>query len=269
MMESRSLLPILVLPIATQHAIADCVTSPSNLSAFSSLDSNYEVVLEQKAWMEAAACASSRGGRLVHIESASEQSLILSQLLATAGLDPTYESVADGGNVAYVWIGATDQVSEDTWIWDGDDDKSGPTFWVGSGLLGSGNGAIVDDSFHNWGGSDFWGGLSGLSTSEPDDAGGQDAAAIALADWPIGSDAPIGIRGEWNDISTDNALYFVIEYELDTDRDGLVNRLDDDDDNDGFSDAIELAQGTNPIDARDNPGIRSILTSVLPILLEE
>ena len=42
---------------------------------------------------------------------------------------------------------------------------------------------------------------------------------------------------------------------LDTDNDGIGNNTDTDDDGDGYSDAIETAAGTSPIDASDVPRV--------------
>jgi len=40
---------------------------------------------------------------------------------------------------------------------------------------------------------------------------------------------------------------------IDTDNDGIGNNADKDDDNDGYSDTIEISVGTNPLDANDTP----------------
>ena len=40
---------------------------------------------------------------------------------------------------------------------------------------------------------------------------------------------------------------------IDTDRDGLGDNQDQDDDNDGFTDAEEIAVGSDPLDAGDEP----------------
>ena len=42
---------------------------------------------------------------------------------------------------------------------------------------------------------------------------------------------------------------------LDTDGDGIGNHADTDDDNDGVTDEVELASGSNPLDANDYPGL--------------
>ena len=262
-----SCLPFLI--VGPGQTTAACTIDPARINGFTSLDSRYELVLERRTWNEAAACASDRSGQLLQIESAAEQSLVLSAVQSASGLDPAYVRVPDGGNVAYLWIGATDRVNEGTWLWDGDGDGAGSTFWTGTGLLADGDGQPATGAFHNWGGSTFWGGLSGLSTNEPDDYAGQNAAAMALENWPQGSVAPVGFAGEWNDLADDNSLFFLIEYELDTDGDGLINRLDADDDNDGYDDQKELAAGTDTMNPGDNPGIRAVVTSILPVLLED
>ena len=119
-----------------------------------------------------------------------------------------YTAVVDGGGIAYVWIGASDQHTEGAWLWDGDGDNSGINFWNGQGAAGLNDGSPVDELYNNWGGS------SSGSPKEPDDFGdGQDGAAIGLAKWPAGIDFTLGIASEWNDISLDNSLYFVIEFD--------------------------------------------------------
>ena len=87
-----------------------------------------------------------------------------------------------GGGIAYVWIGATDQQTEGTWLWDGNNDNTGGNFWIGQGTNGSGNGAAVGGAFF------YWGGTSTGTPNEPDDyANAQDHAAIGLAGWPSGT----------------------------------------------------------------------------------
>jgi hypothetical protein len=187
---------------------AQCVNL-ANIYSFSHNGKNYELVKEKKSWTDAAACAVSRGGYLVQIDDSSEQAALVSAITAS-GVSTTYNPVSDGGGISYVWIGATDKVTEGIWIWDGNNDGSGTNFWNGEGAAGQNNGIIVSGMYVNWGGK-----ATG-TINEPDNFGGlQDAAALALAGWPAGSGA-LGAAGEWNDINIVNTNYYIIEYGIAT-----------------------------------------------------
>ncbi len=164
---------------------------------------SYLIVKSLKNWAAAAEDAVSRGGYLVEIDSQAEQNAVY-KAVRDAGVSSSYTSVADGGGVAYVWIGAR-ATAERLWTWSGSDNA----FWNGNN-----NGSAVNDSYVNWGGK------SKGSFNEPDDftdssvsPGGQDAAAIGLANWPKGSASTLGVAGEWNDIANTNKLYYVVEFE--------------------------------------------------------
>jgi hypothetical protein len=191
----------LALSFFSVALFAQCADS-SDIYSFTYAGKNYQVVKEAKSWTNASTCAVARGGYLVHIDSQGEQTAVYNAITVGAGVSSTYASVSDGGNIAYVWIGATDRHTEGTWSWDGDYNNSGPNFWTGQGTAGAGTGAPVNSSYVNWGGT-------GLGTAEePDDyLGIQDCGAMGLATWPHGS------AGEWNDLSGLNTLYYVIEYE--------------------------------------------------------
>ncbi|MBX3043941.1 MAG: T9SS type A sorting domain-containing protein [Candidatus Kapabacteria bacterium] len=192
---------------------------------------SYKIVKTKQSWTEAAAYAISQGGHLVHIESREEQDAVYNAIVQN--IETTYTVVMDGGGVAYVWIGATDIEEEGVWVWDGTNSGAGKVFWTGQGTAGSGNGATVDDSFINWGGIEQYG-----SPREPDNFNNmQDAAAIALEPWPKNMGI-LGKAGEWNDISTTNQLYFVIEF----DNPSSIN----------FDEKIELSSYSQPNPVKNN-----------------
>ena len=140
---------------------------------------NYEVVMEMRTFPQAAADAVEKGGHLVHINDAAENAAMWVGIVSGAAVPTDYTTVNDGGGIAYVWIGGTDQNAEGTWLWDGDSDNEGENFWNGEGNNGAGGGTAVEDAYNNWGGSP--------NPNEPDNYTNQDAAAIGLAGWPAGS----------------------------------------------------------------------------------
>src|SRR5690606_3388784 len=123
--------------------------SRSNIVVFEFGGRSYEVVKEQKKWKDAAACARSRGGYLVHIDSASENAAVMYAILTTAKVSNNYTSVQDAFGLAHVWIGGIDIANENEWYWDGDHDSSGVYFWYGQGNSGSGNGYRINNRYHN------------------------------------------------------------------------------------------------------------------------
>lgn len=175
---------------------------PSNIYEFKIGSKSYELIKEKKSWVAAATCAKERGGYLVQINDQSEQTAVYAAI-QSSGISTTYSGVMDGGGTSYVWIGGTDKKTEGSWIWDGDGNDLGNLFWTGQGDAGSGGGSAV--SYVNWGGK------SVSTFHEPDDFGSnQDAAAMALAGWPLGTTL-LGVAGEWNDISQLNELYYLVE----------------------------------------------------------
>ena len=105
----------------------------------------------------------------------------VSNVISSENLTAT--TAADGGGAKYVWLGATDQVTEGTWIW--------------------ANNAQM--SYSKWG--------SGSLGSEPDNFNNQDGLALGLENWPSGSanGAGYGDAGYWNDVDVSNRLFFVVE----------------------------------------------------------
>lgn len=163
------------------------VTVTSLIRSFSFNGQDYEIVLSNMSWVNAAAFAVSRGGFLAEINGADEQDAVFGALTeASISIENTV--APDGGGASYVWIGGNDLATEGEWLWDGNNDNIGTQFWMGLS-----DGTAVGSLYNNWG-------------NEPDDFGsGQDGLGIALTDWPL------GVAGQWNDIDHTNELYFVIE----------------------------------------------------------
>jgi len=216
----KQLLCIVTLVAVSLTLNAQCLQK-ENVYAFKIGDKDYAVVKEKKNWTEAAACAVENGGYLVEIENLTEQKAIYNAIIEGAEVSPTYTTIATGGGIAYVWIGATDQNDEGTWLWDGDNDNEGIEFWAGQGSNGDGDGAAVENRYSNWGGS-------GSGTpNEPDNYAGQHSAAIGLGNWPAGVEVGLGVKSEWNDINGSSQLYYVIE-EYDESKVSSNNRLSSD-----------------------------------------
>jgi hypothetical protein len=164
----------------------ECADS-ANIYSFSYEGVSYEIVKENKTWTDAAACAVERGGHLTEVDSQEEQDTIF-YFLNNSGIDPSNTVAPDGGGASYIWLGGNDLAVEGDWIWDGDNDGSGPQFWEGTWA-----GTPVNGLYNNWGG-------------EPDNWNNQDGLGLALSSWPFGD------PGQWNDVDDSNTLYFVIEY---------------------------------------------------------
>ena len=131
-MKLLSLLLFLIISISSFAQYADTL----NIYKFTYLGKNYEIVKEKKTWKDAAACAVERGGYLVQIENSSKQMKVYDEIINGANISTTYTSVSNGGAIAYVWIGATDQTSEGDWKWDIENNGTGSQFWSG-GKTGS------------------------------------------------------------------------------------------------------------------------------------
>lgn len=180
---------ITVLLIISNYTVFGQCADTSNIFSFIYDGKTYEVIKENKTWINAAACAVERGGILAEINDLAEQNEIFSQLSSNAGINTNNTIAPDGGNASYVWIGGNDLAIEGNWVWDGDNDNNSTQFWMGDL-----NGNPVGGLYNNWG-------------NEPDDFGsGQDGLGLALTNWPLGT------AGQWNDVSHTNTLYYVIEY---------------------------------------------------------
>jgi hypothetical protein len=159
----------------------------SNVYSFEFDGRTYQVVKENRKWVDAATCAALNGGKLVEINSALEQAAVF-EGVSNASINLEATEATDFEDIAFVWLGGNDAEFEGDWMWDGDNDGSGGLFWVGTTT-----GAAVGGAYFNWG-------------NDPDNNGDQDGLAMPLTDWPLGT------AGQWADLKMSNDLYFVVEY---------------------------------------------------------
>lgn len=162
----------------------------SNFS-FSIGNHRYEVVEKALNWADAAANARALGGHLASITSEAENSAVFGAVAAHlkgAAVPPSY----DGGNSAYLWLGATDQAKEGDWHWQ--------------------DGSVVD--YANWGFGP-WGQEPDNYTDPALAPDGQNGAGLALEAWPKDTGG-LGSAGQWNDLSQGGTLWSVVEFDTPT-----------------------------------------------------
>jgi len=161
----------------------------------------YKIVKTAVSWGDASAAAQSDNGYLANIGSIEENHEIYSRLnryIAESEYDNT--TSANGGNAAYVWIGASDSSAEGTWRWANNNQQ----FWTGLR-----DGTPTAGQYSNWG---HQSGNNGVQM-EPDNSGNQqDHAAIALTEWQRDA-GNLGQASQWNDLNEANLLYYIIEYD--------------------------------------------------------
>ena len=150
----------------------------------------YEKVELPMSWAEASKFAEEKSGTLVKIESFQENTFLRSFM------SQTQTSASDGGGSEYFWLGGSDIDIEGDWRW------SDQTKIDASQITPY----------------DLWGKGPGFNTEygEPDNfMGNQDCLAMGVKFWPKKADATnyLGKPGEWNDISCENKLAFVVEYD--------------------------------------------------------
>jgi hypothetical protein len=179
---------LVILMAAVLKVLPQCQVNAANIYSFAVNGITYEIVKEKQTWVNAAACAVARGGRLAEIGSAAEQDTLFYRL-SLAGITAANTIAPDGGGASYVWLGGTDRLMEGSWFWDGVNGGSFLQFWQGTA-----NGSAVNGQYTNWG-------------NEPDNFNNQDALGLAITNWPL------GIAGQWNDVKESNQLYYVIEHE--------------------------------------------------------
>ena len=164
--------------------------------SFEHNEHTYKVVTAPTTWPAARAAAAElrlngETGYLAVIDSADENAAILNAIEAELGIESLDQTRAsDGGDAAFVWIGANDIQTEGVWLWE----KTGEQFWAGDF-----NGAPVNGSYVNWG-------------VEPDNFGDQDAAALGLEAWPADF-GDLGSAGQWNDLAINDPLFYVVEFD--------------------------------------------------------
>jgi len=158
----------------------------------------YKIVKNALSWQDASDAAHADGGYLVNIGSIAENHEIYSRLNRCI-TDAEYAGTvaSNGGNASYVWIGANDLDTEETWLWEDND----ANFWLG-GVGGASAGGL----YNNWGRD------VDETLHEPDNSGNQDAAAMAITGWQLGS-GNLGQSSQWNDLLATDALYYIIEYD--------------------------------------------------------
>jgi hypothetical protein len=183
----RQLLLVLLIIAASPEIHSQCAPAPANIYSFTTNGTTYEIVKENLNWIDAAACAVFRGGKLAEINSQTEQDTLF-YYMNLANINAANTIAPDGGGASYLWLGGNDLTSEGVWVWDGDNDGNSVQFWQGTT-----NGFPVGGLYNNWG-------------NEPDDWNGQDCLGLAFTNWPL------GVAGQWNDIDETNLLYYVIEY---------------------------------------------------------
>jgi len=173
--------------VITNLTSAQCSISDSNVFPYVYNGNSYEIVKENKTWIQAAQCAVASGGKLIEINSQVENDSLF-YYAGLAGVTNANTVAPDGGGASYLWIGGNDIGTEGNWVWDGTNAGTGTQFWQGTST-----GTAIGGLYNNWG-------------NEPDDWNGQDGLGFAITNWPL------GVAGEWNDVDETNTLNFVIEY---------------------------------------------------------
>ena len=191
---------IIRIAVRGSGRIDDIITSSrKSRSNFVFNGHGYEIVKTAKTWQQAVEDAQAKGGYLANIGSIAENHAIYSRLFRYIDANEYDQtSSADGGEAAYVWIGANDIGQEGIWLWQ----DTGVQFWNG-GV----NGGRVNGMYCNWGRD------TGHVQHEPDNWNDiQDAGAMALERWPASS-GNLGQPSQWNDVDGATHLFYVIEYE--------------------------------------------------------
>ncbi len=171
---------------------------------------SYTIVVTGAVWSAASTAAQSSviqgvPGHLCIIGSDAEDAAVFNNMVI-AGVDTV---ASNGGGAIYGWLGGSDDsgsipgASEGEFYW-----IDSTQFWTGGMAGGS-----VGGAYSNFG-----------RPQEPDNFQGQDHLAMALETWPVGSPAPFGGPGQWNDINSEdlqNELAYCVEHDLTIFSDGF------------------------------------------------
>ena len=146
---------------------------------FSLGDRSYTWVLTQTTWSTASAAATSAGGKLLTISSSAEASEI--QTTLSDALDQHVSELflglqADTGR--YIWLGANDTASENTWVWEDNSDVTYSNWSSASNYASRSLGADLD--------------FAGLNVKAP----------VSSSNTTI---------GQWMDFSATDELTYIIE----------------------------------------------------------
>ena len=180
---------VIIASCSATFMSAQCVDD-ANIYAFNFDDKTYEIVRENRTWLQAASCAVERGGYLAEVNSEIEQDILFATARFSASIIQSNTTAFECDPCSFVWLGGNDILEEGNWIWDGDNDTTGIQFWMGDV-----NGSPVGGVYTNWG-------------TEPDNFNDQDAAALGLIHWLLGD------AGQWADLAVSNELYYIIEYDM-------------------------------------------------------
>ena len=157
-----------------------------------------------KTWNEASTFAKSIGGYLTKVDDNNENKSIYAKVSTSFSVSDQSKSMApDGGNAAYVWLGASDSASEGSWKWAKDN-------------------ATLATTRSEWGAGTAFGSY----IKEPDNSYNQDFLALGMTKWPnFEGYGKIGSPGQWNDVQGGNTLYFVVEMDTTTNKDTTAPTL--------------------------------------------
>ena len=165
---------------------------------------SYGLFKTAKTWNDASSFAKSIGGYLTKVDDNNENKSIYAKVSTSFSTSDQSKSMApDGGQAAYVWLGASDSASEGSWKWAKDN-------------------ATLATTRSEWGAGTAFGSY----IKEPDNSYNQDFLALGMTKWPnFEGYGKIGSPGQWNDVQGGNTLYFVVEMDAITNKDTTAPKL--------------------------------------------